>query len=403
MLHTAQLSQTAENCQKLTAKRVAFRQSKHLLISASDFLSHCMQRSVLLRARLPRAKTNQNKMTNEYLEQARDEVARNHGALLRLLSVEEITTLENDIPAGETPLWKHWEEYVVKTLVLGKSPITVRAVRDGMNIVIRHTGLLTIEQVNTPGLLDNALLELQLKRGLKPSTRNTYIKNVNTYFIWLFKHHLIEQNNVSRIEKGREAPPDVEPLSLKEIEQVVLHINTRPHTTALERARNILMVDIFRFAGVRPCELLSMENDAIYQEGGSWRMVINGRKQKGRLRYYEVPSFIVHSYQSYMRIRADKERWEKPLFVSMSSVEGWKMRGLQALFKKVSKELGFRVTAYGFRRFIASQMSRQGIARDDLSRYLGHTRFTTTDRYIARECHLTKNGSDLMAQIYRQS
>ena len=84
----------------------------------------------------------------------------------------------------------------------------------------------------------------------------------------------------------------------------------------------------------------------------------------------------------------------------MSSRDGWKTSGLQQLFKSVSKEVGFRITAYGFRRFIASQLSQTGLARDDLSRYLGHTRFTTTDRYIARECYLTRKGTEKMKELY---
>ena len=243
---------------------------------------------------------------------------------------------------------------------------------------------------------------MQMRRDLKPSTRNTYIKNINTLFIWLYKNHLINENNISRIEKGRESPPDLKPPSFEQINQTILHVGRRHHTTALERARNILMIDIFRFSGIRPCELLDMKNDAIFQEDGQWRMVVNGRKQKGRLRYYEVPSFIEHCYQNYMRIREEKGRWEDPLFVPMSSKEGWRMSGLQRLFSKMSKEMGFRMSAYSFRRFIASQMSRKGISREDLSRYLGHTRFTITDRYIARECYLTKSGTNMMKILYQQ-
>jgi len=339
-------------------------------------------------------------MTQNYLSAARQDLERKHAQLFRLLTPEEINIFEQDMNSSETPIWKYWGEYVVKTLVLGKSANTIKSVRDGLNTIMRHTGILTIEHANKPGVLGDALLELQMRRGHKPSTRNTYIKNMNTYFIWLYKNHLIEQNNIARIEKGREAPPDVTGLSLEQVEAAVLHISRRHHCTELERARNILMVDIFRFSGIRPCELLSMKNEDLFQERGQWRMVINGRKQKGRLRYYEIPNFIVHSYQNYMRIREEKKRWETPLFVSMSSQEGWSNSGLQAFFKKISKELGFHITAYSFRRFIASQLSRTGVARDDLSRYLGHTRFTTTDRYIARECYLTQSGTDLMKNIY---
>lgn len=337
---------------------------------------------------------------HDYLSAAKQEFERKHAHLFRLLTPEEISIFAEDMKPSETPIWRHWETYVIKTLVLGKSPNTIKSVRDGLNTIMRHTGIITIEQANKAGVLGDALLELQMRRGLKPSTRNTYIKNMNTYFIWLYKNHFIETNNVARIEKGRESPPDVKPLTLDQVETAVLHVARRHHCTELERARNILMVDIFRFSGIRPCELLGMKNDDIFQERGQWRMVINGRKQKGRLRYYEIPNFIVHAYQNYMRIRDEKRRWETPLFISMSSQEGWSVSGLQAFFKKISKEVGFHITAYGFRRFIASQLSRTGVARDDLSRYLGHTRFTTTDRYIARECYLTQSGTDLMKNIY---
>ena len=339
-------------------------------------------------------------MTNQTLQNAKKQIRNKYPHLISLLSPEEIKLFQQEIEENKTPIWRYWEDYVFKTLILGKSPITIKSVRDGLNTIMRHTGILTIEQANTLGVLDQATLELQINRNQKPSTRNTYIKNFNTYFIWLYKNNLIQQNNIARIEKGREAPPDVKPLSLEQIEKTVLHIGRRHHSTALERARNILMIDVFRFSGVRPCELLSMNNDDIFQENGEWRMVINGRKQKGRLRYYELPSFVAHSYQNYMKLRYEKDRFEKPLFISMSSREGWKTSGLQQLFKNISKEIGFRVTAYGFRRFIASQMSRNGIARDDLSRYLGHNRFTTTDRYIARDCHLTRKGTDMMKTVY---
>ncbi len=340
-------------------------------------------------------------MNSKYLVSERKKVETQYPHLFRLLSDEERYILEQDASDTKTPLWEHWHNYVSKSLILGKSPQTIKSVRDALNTIMRHTGLFTIEQFNEPGILDQALLELQLERRQKASTRNTYIKNCNTYFIWLFKNHIIKENNVARIEKGRVEAPDEKPLTLEQVEKITLHMYTRKHQNALQRARNILIVDIFRFSGIRPCELLGMANDAIFLEDGRWKMIINGRKQKGRKRYYEVPQFVVHSYQHYMRLRSDKERWETPLIISMTTREGLTTTGIQNLFKTVSKEIGFRVTAYGFRRFIATQLSKLGIKQQKLSRYLGHTRFTTSDLYVERECYLTQSGTDLMKQVYQ--
>ena len=140
-------------------------------------------------------------MTENYLSASRKDIERKHPHLLRLLSPEEIIIFEEEITPTETPIWRYWEQYVV--LILGKSPITVKSVRDALNVVIRHTGLVTVEQLNAPSILDNALFKLQMERNHKASTRNTYIKALNTYFIWLYKNHFIQENNIARIEKGR--------------------------------------------------------------------------------------------------------------------------------------------------------------------------------------------------------
>jgi len=153
-------------------------------------------------------------MTEDYLSAAKQELKRKHAHLFRLLTSEEIDIFEEDMKPSETPIWRHWQEYVVKTLVLGKSPITVRGVRDALNIVMRHTGLCTIEQFNAPNVLSEALLRLQIERGQKASTRNSYIKAINTFFIWLYKNHHIDCNNVARIERGREVASDIPPLTL---------------------------------------------------------------------------------------------------------------------------------------------------------------------------------------------
>lgn len=176
-------------------------------------------------------------------------------------------------------------------------------------------------------------------------------------------------------------------------------MTTRNHSCSLERARNILAIDLLRFTGLRPCELLDLTTSAIYRENGRWILAVHGRKQHARVRYYECPKFIIDSFKHYMALRADYSRWETPLFISMSNKEGWTVSGLQNFFKKLSRELGFRVNAYGFRRFVATAMSEKGVARDDMSRFLGHTRFTTTDLYIERHCRLTLNAGMAMATV----
>ena len=86
------------------------------------------------------------------------------------------------------------------------------------------------------------------------------------------------------------------------------------------------------------------------------------------MRYYQCPGFIVDGFKRYMALRTEQQRWEESLFISLSRRgEGLSVSGLQNLFKKLSRELGFRANAYGFRRYVATQLSEKGVARRHVS------------------------------------
>ena len=319
--------------------------------------------------------------------------------LYSLFDQEELFVFREMLDHNQTGVWEHWQTFINKSLILGKSPMTLKGTRDTLKYLVRHTGITSIEEMNKPGILDAQLFRLQSERGFSLNSRRSYIKNLNTYFAWLYRNHYIQENNICRIERGRVRQKEIQPLFQSEIDRVIVHVSTRRHSRKLERLRNLLVVDILRFSGIRPCELLDLTTDAIYKKGGKWILAVQGRKQHARVRYYNCPRFIVDSFKRYMAIRAEYNRWEPSLFISMSNRDGWTVSGLQNFFKKISKELGFRVNAYGFRRFVATQMSENGVARDDMSRFLGHTRFTTTDRYIERSCALTSNASAVMSDL----
>jgi hypothetical protein len=122
--------------------------------------------------------------------------------LFALLPTDEVTELTERIEGTDTPLWEHWEIFVTKSLMLGKSPSTIKGTRDTLRFLIRHTGIVSIEEMNRPTVLDEQLFRLQKERGFGLNTRKTYIKNLNTYFIWLYRNHIIEVNNVLALPRN---------------------------------------------------------------------------------------------------------------------------------------------------------------------------------------------------------
>jgi len=228
------------------------------------------------------------------------------------------------------------------------------------------------------------------------------MKNLKTYFIWLEQQEYIEENKLKKIPRCADELNEQPVLSEAQIKMIIAQLHTRRQRT-LERLRNVFFIDILRLTGARPSELLSMRVEDIRPNKNSFQVVIRGKKQKGRIRYYNMPSWARDSYIAYMQFRKTLKNRDDDdsLFISQSNKKGWTQKGMRNLFRRLSKELGFRITAYCFRRFTATYLNEKGVGLDKIQDYLGHTRASTTKRYIARTGKLTQQGVDVIAEVFR--
>jgi site-specific recombinase XerD len=314
-----------------------------------------------------------------------------------LLPEEEISGIK--ILDGKTPLWKYWDEFVKHYLREGKSEVTILHVKDTLKFVMRRLNIFTIESCNTPEILREALFKAMNDRNWAGTTLNTYRKNLNTYFLWLEDMEYIEENKIKKIRKCKEEQKEQYTLNEEQIRSLLGQIRQR-RQRKLERWRNDFFIGLMVVTGARPCELLQLQcRDVQKLKDGSYKIVIRGRKQKGRPRYYRMPSWVRDSYEMYVLKRQDLEREEANLFVSSSKRTGWTAKGMRGLFKRLSKELGFKVGAYGIRRFVATKLNAEGVDVKDIMNHLGHTRISTTHRYIERSCCLTDKGVDVMGGV----
>ncbi|MBD3330820.1 tyrosine-type recombinase/integrase [Candidatus Peregrinibacteria bacterium] len=317
--------------------------------------------------------------------------------LWKLLPDSEIKSFKSKVPPNQKPLWFYWNEFVHKYLRTGKSEITVSNVRDALRFIIRNVSLYSIEQVNDHRTLEDFLHKVKDKRGLNPTTFNTYLKNLNTFFIWLHRQDYIADNNILKVQKCKQTENEQYILSETQVKQIVSHIHDRRQTRLL-RFRNIFFIDLLRFTGARPCEIQEIQCKDIRGEKGTYVLVIHGKKQKGKPRYYRFPSWLRDSYENYVSYRSRVRDNESYLFISSSTQGRWTSKGMKCLFNKLSDELGFRVIAYGFRRYVATKLYLAEVPMTDIQQYLGHTRITTTIRYVERTCALTKKGADVMGK-----
>lgn len=321
--------------------------------------------------------------------------------LLQLLPKEELDSLSLKVPNYHLGLWHYWEKFVEGYLSEGRSEVQVRNVRDVLRMVMRKLNLYSIEQCNNKKIIYDVFHAAKEEFGWSNATLNTYINKLVTYFRWLEDMGYVDSNEVSKVRKCKEEINEQYTLNDEQVNLTKLHIFKR-RQTQLERWRNHLFLELMTFTGARPCEILGIQcRDISLQENvgkcrTGTRLVIRGKKQKGRPRYYWLPSRIRDALQMYIKIRQDFGREEANLFVSSSKRTGWTDKGMRALFKRLSKELGFKVTAYSIRRYVASKLNGAGMGLEDIANYLGHTRISTTKRYIERSCALTDKCAEVM-------
>ncbi|MBL4694668.1 site-specific integrase [Candidatus Gracilibacteria bacterium] len=323
----------------------------------------------------------------------------NEEKLKQILPKDELSKFTKLVPQSQTPIWHYWKEFVTHYLREDKSTSTVLNVRNTLQFTIRHISIYSIEQCNTPEILREGLFKAKEDRGWKNGTLNNHRKNLNTYFLWLLDMEYIKENKIKKVRKCHEVQTENHTLSESEIKQLRTHLFTGRRNSQFERYRNALLFDMMILTGARPCEILNIQMRDIKDKSGTHTLLIRGKKQKGRIRYYNMPSSLIGLYKMFVMIRQNLGRDEANLFCSQSRRTGLTYKGISKLVPKLSRELGFKITCYGIRRFVATNLYLKRVPLEKIQQHLGHTRITTTLRYIEKSCHLTKDGTDEMGKL----
>lgn len=114
---------------------------------------------------------------------------------------------------------------------------------------------------------------------------------------------------------------------------------------------------------------------------------------------YRLPADVQEVVRNYIRECAtagrDKEL-DKNFFLGDSRGLAWTYSGIRQVCKRLSQRVGFQVTAYMFRRLVASKMFENSIPLQDIQYHMGHTRSATTLRYVQPSALMNEKGISVM-------
>ncbi|MEL7002371.1 MAG: site-specific integrase [Bacteroidota bacterium] len=247
--------------------------------------------------------------------------------------------------------------------------------------------------------MSDLLADLRRTYDWSACTRNTYLKNLNSYMIWLEKRGVIQNNNLRKAERATQNIREQPCLTECEIDKVKTYLQNHKFQYTLEKSRNLLYVSLLTYTGARKCEVLDLNVEDIFQKSDQWKIRVSGRKQKARVRYYNCPEIIIEHYQKYMHLRRMKAYTCPKLFVSVQTGSPWTSSGANRFYKRVYLATGVRFSGHRVRRYVATELDKKGLSLHKISRYLGHQRISTTELYIARSGSLTEDGGMIMEKI----
>jgi len=177
-------------------------------------------------------------------------------------------------------------------------------------------------------------------------------------------------------------------LSRPEAERVLVWVANAPWPSALERTRNLLIVGLMLFAGLRRGEVVRLRYGDINLDQG----VIHIVKGKGRNGGKDRPAYMPPQLRQFARAYlAERHRagWTDPaLFFGTGRKAPLGPTGVARLFQRISRESGVSVHPHALRHSFVTLCALQGVPSRVIQTLAGHASLSMVEHYshvVSRE------------------
>lgn len=222
-------------------------------------------------------------------------------------------------------------------------------------------------------------LQAEKERGISDRTLEGYREIFSSYFNWLQRESLIERNptaNLGAIKCAKKEKKTYTPVDLEKL-------NT--FATRLEfGVRNRAIINFLSSTGCRISEMCDLNRDSVDLE--ALECVVHGKGNKERFVYLsDVAGMLLGEY---LATRTDSN---PALFVNNRG-ERLHPGGVRCMLNKVAAMSGVEhVHPHKFRRTLATELARHGMAIQEVANILGHEKIDTTMQYVVLNKESVKN------------
>ncbi|ACL69861.1 tyrosine-type recombinase/integrase [Halothermothrix orenii] len=270
----------------------------------------------------------------------------------------------------------------------GYSPLTVKEYERDLNLfyiyLTNEMGFkndFSLDKINKYHIAE-FLGDTILVHDNAPTTRNRKLYSIRSFFKFLVKYEYIKVNPAATIEASK-TEVRAEPIYMK-LNDAQKYIETIKKHGGVNLKRDLAIVKLFLYAGLRVSELVGLDLDDIDFKDQSIKFYGKGKKE----RYVPLHPDVIMSIKNYFpernEIQPKNEDAIKALFLSRHG-KRISVRTIQMMVKKYAKLAGVKnadkITPHKLRHTFASLLYHKTKDLKILQDLLGHADISTTQIY----------------------
>jgi len=224
-----------------------------------------------------------------------------------------------------------------------------------------------------------------------PSARLSFHARMKTFFIFCTSRELISKNpmvaegfkqNVRRYSKDakKRRQETISPLDAKQVEKLFAACATTPNITAANRSRVHSLMLLQRYSGLALVDASCLERDELTTDGKVYRVKTNRQKSDEPVNNV-IPTFVA---EELLKVKNGNPNY---FFWTGESLSGSVSSHYDKIYRKVFQHAGIETNgqlSHRFRHTFAVELLEAGVDIRKVSKALGHSSVTTTERYYAK-------------------
>lgn len=221
-----------------------------------------------------------------------------------------------------------------------------------------------------------------LRVGVKTSTIKTYYNKLLAFFRWLERNSFIEQTLTDNIVKPPEPVyEDERALTQEEISKIIASISLNTTDNMFAYKRDLLIISLFVYTGIRRRELLSLRIQDVKFEQRV--LFINGKTSKStKSRCIPLHPILIMQLKVYLKDRKKSYSNCDALIVSIRHDTPFTQYGLKHWVNRYRKLSGVRFHVHQMRHTFACSLARVNADITTIMKALGHSTIRMTQRYL---------------------